>query len=123
MPGFPLASDETDSQGRTVSIICPYSPQEIRTYLHNCHYHLALQEEPMEFGELRFLCERTDTTRLMWIWECGDPLGRNWWIVIGSGRSPGGGHPWRWMYAEIDGDFETGAAYLEHAWQDIEQRL
>ena len=70
MPGYPVASDKKDSEGRTVSIICPYAPEEIRAYLYGCHYHLSLNEEPMEFGEPRFLCEKMDTTRLMWIWEC-----------------------------------------------------
>jgi hypothetical protein len=121
MPGFPLAWDEKDSQGRTVSIVCPYSPEEIRKYLYSCHYRWSLDEEPMEFGEPRFLGERMDTRRLMWIWECGDPLGRKWWVVIGSGLSPGGGQLWRWMYAEIDEQFGTGQAYLDHVWHDTEK--
>ena len=123
MPGYPIASDKQDSNGRTVSIICPYAPQEIRAYLHACHDHYSLDEEPMEFGEPRNLCEKMDTTRLMWIWECGDPLGRKWWIVIGSGRSPGGGQLWRWMYAETNEAYDTGAAYLDYAWRDTERHL
>lgn len=119
MPGFPLAWDEEDSNGRRVSISCPYSSEEIRKYLYECHYQWSLDEEPFEFGEPRLLCERGDYRRLMWIWECEDPLTRKWWIVIGSGQSPNG-QLWRWMYAETNEADETGADYLDYAWHKNE---
>jgi hypothetical protein len=123
MPGYPIAWDRKDNDGKTISDVCPYSAEEIREYLYSCHYHWSLKEDPMEFGEPRFLCERRDARRLMWIWQCGDPLGRKWWVVIGSGRSPLGDQVWRWMYAQTDEAYETCEAYLDHAWRDIEKHL
>jgi hypothetical protein len=123
MPGYPVAHDKADPWGKTRSYACPYSPQEMREYLHNCHYHWSRDEEPMEFGQPVFSGERKDETRNMWLWQCDDPLGRKWWIVIGSGRSPMGAQIWRWMYAQTNESYETPAIYLNHAWRDIEEHL
>jgi hypothetical protein len=116
MPGFPIAWTEKDSEGKTVSNVCPYTPEEIREYLHSCHYHFALDEEPMEFGVPHVVSERRGAGRLMWLWECEDPLGRWWWIVIGSGPNS-----WRWMYADAKEAAETDEAYLDRAWCNEEK--
>jgi hypothetical protein len=95
----------------------------MREYLHGCHYHWSLDEEPIEFGEPNFLCERQDEMRTMWLWESIDPLGRKWWIVVASGGSRRAASMWRWMYAETNEAYETPDAFLNHAWRDAAENL
>jgi hypothetical protein len=69
MVGFPIAWDYEAKQQTSSPFACPYSEQEMVEYLYGCHYHLAIDEAPLQLGSVRFLGELDTPDRHFWLWQ------------------------------------------------------
>jgi len=88
MVGYPIAWDRRDQTGNTYAGDCPYSAEEMGSYLYSNHFYWSLDEPPMMFGEPKLVTERADEQRKVWLWRTRDQLDRDWWLVVGTGQSP-----------------------------------
>jgi hypothetical protein len=62
---------------------------------------------------------RQEIGRNYWLFDAVDELEQSWFILVGSGRSPGGpGKMWRWMYAERNDLDLTPDAYMNDAYAE-----
>ncbi|TPI37663.1 hypothetical protein FJW07_18005 [Mesorhizobium sp. B3-1-9] len=87
MGGFPIHwEEEVESLDR--SAVCPYSVEEIERYLESCHYHWMLDEKPMHYKVHGVVAEGMDGGRHFWLHRASDEVGREWYVVVGSGKSP-----------------------------------
>lgn len=81
---------------------CPYTALEMEDYLFWNHYHWSRDEEPTHFKVTGVVAELADSDRRFWLYEARDVRGRQWLIVVGSGKSPFSRElkMRRWMYGE-----------------------
>ena len=85
---FPAAWDDNPDEAAFSENGCPASVDLMREYLKNCHYHYVLDEETLELGEFVQASRWTFPDRQFWLWSCLDGVGREWCVLVGSGRSP-----------------------------------
>jgi hypothetical protein len=117
MRGYPIAWEDRFSDQAIPSDDCPYSVEEIEGYLRNCHYHLSLQEPPLSFRVNGPILSRQLVDRNFWIFGATNDLKQEWFVLVGSGKSPFKSHgkTWRWMYAEENELGQTPDEYFEDA--------
>ena len=123
MPGYPIAWDEKRPDLTRSSDACPYSIEEIGSYLGWCHYHFIPGEAPGVYESPRFLLVQTKARRTIWLWQATDPQCRPWWIIVGTGTSPFFGNKgeafWRWMWADSQSLNQSADDYIENQWREL----
>ncbi|AZO72739.1 MAG: hypothetical protein E5V92_03580 [Mesorhizobium sp.] len=87
MSSFPVHWEE-EVQSLDQSVVCPYSIDEIEQYLWWCHNHWMLDEKPMHYEVRGAVAEQTEDGRHFWLYQASDEVGREWYVVVGSGKSP-----------------------------------
>jgi hypothetical protein len=116
MAGFPVAWEETLSIDQ-LSDTSPYSLAEIEDYLFTNHYRWVLSETPTIFDVSGPHAQRQDADRRYWLFEARDRTKRQqWFIVVGTGKSPGGDpskRMKRWMYAQTNDDDLSPDEFLD----------
>ncbi|TPI45222.1 hypothetical protein FJW05_19295 [Mesorhizobium sp. B2-9-1] len=87
MSSFPVHWEE-EVQSLDQPAACPYSIDEIEQYLCWCHDHSKLDEKPMHYKVHGAVAEQTEDERHFWLYRASDEVGREWYVVVGSGKSP-----------------------------------
>src|SRR5690349_23282757 len=86
--GFPAHWEDNPDASTFSENGCPASVALMTDYLKNCHYHYVRDEESLELGEFRQVARWIFPDRRFWLWSCPDGVGREWLLLVGSGRSP-----------------------------------
>ncbi|MBL8894654.1 MAG: hypothetical protein JNJ53_08630 [Rhizobiales bacterium] len=120
---FPAGWDEHLGEVALSENGCPMSANGLRDYLMNCHYQYVLDEETLELGELKQTKNWIFPDRRFWFWTCQDRVGREWLVLVGSGKSPFAGEEkdrQRWVIGQSNPGGMTPDEFLlshfpEHA--------
>ncbi|MER9236563.1 hypothetical protein NKI56_31875 [Mesorhizobium sp. M0622] len=88
MGSFPIHWEEEVESLDRLPDRSPYSVEEIEQYLWECHYHWKLDEKPMHYKVRGVVAEKTDNYRRFWLYQVSDEIGREWYVVVGAGKSP-----------------------------------
>ncbi|MES0132163.1 MULTISPECIES: hypothetical protein [unclassified Mesorhizobium] len=88
MAGFPLHWEEEVQSLDLLPDHCPYSIEEIEQYLWRCHYHWMLDEKSMHYKVRGVVAEQIENGRRFWLYQASDEIGREWYVVVGTGKSP-----------------------------------
>lgn len=122
---FPIAWDDRSPRGEEIANVCPYSPEDICSYLNTCHYHYATNEPILQFPQPSCVLEYKDSERSLWLWELNDGCGREWWVVVGTGVTPfyraTNETVWRWMYAETKENEEGSETYVARTLRELKE--
>jgi hypothetical protein len=120
MTMFPVDWEEALSIDH-LSEMCPYSPTEIGDYLHRCHYHLLLEEEPTTFDVSGPHAQKQNAERRYWLFEARDRTRqRQWFVLVGTGKSyfDRSKRMKRWMYAKTNDDDLSPDQFLDEEYRE-----
>jgi hypothetical protein len=116
MPGYPASWTETWAAFDPKSNGSPYTAEEIEDYLVGCRSSFSPLKPPFVVRSIRFVMSRSLTSARFWLWEVLEEDDTEWFVVVGSGKSPFYRETRnldRWLHAETNDERLTAEEYLE----------
>jgi hypothetical protein len=125
MSSYPVSWTEAWTTFDPESNGSPYTAREIEDYLATCRSSYQPLEPPFAARSIRFEVSRSLTTARFWIWQVIEDDGTEWFVVVGSGKSPfyrETRNLGRWMHAETNDARLTAEKFLDREIADYSVR-